>query len=147
MSSLAVPHIGHTTPTPAIAVLVVDDQLAVRQGLARVFACAPLAFRAIATAACEAEALRITALLRPDVVVLDVDLAGEDGLALIKHFRPAAAVLVLSCHGDEATRARASRLGALAFIEKHQPAAELLAALVKVAALQARGEKTPPVVR
>ena len=48
-----------------------------------------------------------------------------------------------SCHGDEVTRARAARLGALAFVEKHQPAAELLAALVAVATVQTRGDKTP----
>ena len=144
MSFFAVPDNGHNTSVPPVAVLVVDDQLAVREGLARLFACAPLVFRAIATAASKTEALRLAAALRPEVVVLDVDLAGEDGLALIEHFRPSAGVVVLSCHGDEATRARATRLGALAFIEKHQPAAELLAALMTVATLQARvGENSP----
>ena len=126
-----------------IAVLVVDDQQAVRDGLARLIACAPLALREIATAATGAQALQLAAVLRPDVVVLDVDLAGEDGLALIGSFGPGAGVLVLSCHGDAATRARAARLGASAFIEKHQPAAELLRALVVVATLQTRGEITP----
>lgn len=144
MSFFTEPVAEHTIPVPAVALLVVDDQLAVREGLARLFGCAPLVFRAIATAASKVEALRLAALLRPEVVVLDVDLAGEDGLALIEYFTPAACVLVLSCHGDEATRARATRLGALAFIEKHQPAADLLAALMTVATLQARGEKTPP---
>ena len=139
MNSFPLPDTGHITSGPPVAVLVVDDQLAVREGLARLVACAPLVFRSIVTAASKAEALRLAAPLRPDVVVLDVDLAGEDGLALIGHFGPAAGVLVLSCHGDEATRARAARLGALAFVEKHQPAAELLAALVAVATLQTRG--------
>lgn len=132
---------GH--PLPHVAVLVVDDQQAVRDGLARLITCAPLSLREIATAATGAQAVRLAALLRPDVVVLDVDLAGEDGLALIGRFGPGAGVLVLSCHGDEATRARATMLGACAFIEKHQPAAELLRALVAVATLQTRGEKAP----
>lgn len=143
MSFLAVPDTAHTHAGPPVAVLVVDDQLAVREGLARLIACAPLQLRGIATAASAADALRLAALLRPEVVVLDVDLAGEDGLALIGHFGPAAGVLVLSCHGDAATRARAARLGALAFIEKHQPAAELLAAVAAVATIQTRGEKPP----
>lgn len=143
MSFLAVPDAGHITSVAPVAVLIVDDQLAVREGLTRLFACAPLVFRATATAACKTEALRLAATLRPEVVVLDVDLAGEDGLALIEHFGPGAGVLVLTCHGDDVTRARANRLGAMAFIEKHQPAAELLAALVAVATLQTRGEGTP----
>ncbi len=143
MSFQAAPEAGHITPVPPVAVLIVDDQLAVREGLARLLACSPLVFRAIATAGCKADAFQLANALQPEVVVLDVDLAGEDGLALIEHFGPGAGVLVLTCHGDDVTRARANRLGALAFIEKHQPAAELLAALVVVATLQTRGEKTP----
>lgn len=143
MSIHAAPDAGHITSVLPVAVLIVDDQLAVREGLARLLACSPLLFRAIATAACKTEALRLAATLRPEVVVLDVDLAGEDGLELIEHFGQAAGVLVLTCHGDDVTRARARRLGALAFIEKHQPASELLAALEAVATLQTGGEKTP----
>ena len=128
--------------TLPIAVLVVDDQPAVREGLSRLIACTPLVLRAIGSAATSAEALLAAAWLRPAVVVLDADLAGEDGLALIPALMPAA-VLVLSSHGDRATRERALRLGARAFIEKHQPAAELLAALVHLATAQMRGEKAP----
>lgn len=133
-------------PPPAlqsIAVLVVDDQQVVREGLARLIASAPLALRVIATAATAAEALRLAAQLQPDVVVLDADLAGEDGLALIPQLGFGAAVIVLTCHGDAATRARAAGLGAHAFVEKHQPAAELLAAIARIATPQVRGEESP----
>jgi two-component system nitrate/nitrite response regulator NarL len=133
---------GHLAALPAIAVLVVDDQQAVREGLARLIACAPLAWRAIETAAAGTHALRTAISLRPDVVILDADLSGEDGLALIPLLAPAA-VLVLTCHGDRATRERALRLGARAFVEKHQPAAELLDALVQMVGPQTRGEEAP----
>ena len=126
-----------------IGVLIVDDQLAVREGLARLIACAPIALRFVSTAASAAEALSAVARLRPDVVVLDVDLAGEDGLALLPRLTPCAAVLVLTSHGDAATRSRATLLGALAFIEKHQPAAQLLEAVVRLAHARVRGEKPP----
>ncbi len=129
-------------PLPPLTVLVVDDQAAVRDGVARLIGCAPLSLREVCTAATPDHALRLAAWLQPDLVLLDVDLAGEDGLALIPQLAPAA-VLVLSCHGDPATRARALRLGAGAFIEKHQPAAELLAAVVALAHLQMRGEQAP----
>lgn len=123
-----------------IGVLVVDDQLAVREGLARLIACAPMALRYVSTAITGAEALSAAAQLHPDVVVLDVDLAGEDGLALIPQLALTAAVLVLTSHGDPATRARAKRLGARAFIEKHQPAADLLGAIADICRLPTRGE-------
>jgi two-component system nitrate/nitrite response regulator NarL len=133
---------AHGVAVP-IAVLVVDDQLAVREGLARLLACAPIELRDIATAANASEAMLAVARLRPDVVVLDVDLAGEDGLALIACFSPGTRVLVLSCHGDPATRARAARLGACAFVEKHLPAAELLQTLAAITTIQSRGEECP----
>ena len=125
------------------SVLVVDDQLAVREGVARLLACAPIELRDIATAANASEAMLAVARQRPDVVVLDVDLAGEDGLALIARFSPGTRVLVLSCHGDPATRERAARLGACAFVEKHLPAAELLNTLVAITTIQSRGDKCP----
>lgn len=124
-----------------LGVLLVDDQPAVREGLARLIACAPLQLCCLGTAADSAQAMHAARSLRPDVVVLDVDLGGEDGLALLPMLLPLARVLVLTCHGDPATRERALRLGAQAFIEKHRPAAELLDAIVRLG--QMRGEECP----
>src|SRR5450830_1103275 len=145
MSSLPAPSTEFARFIAPIGVLVVDDQLAVREGLARLIACAPMALRYVSTAATGAEALSAAARLHPDVVVLDVDLAGEDGLALIPQLSLTAGVLVLTCHGDAATRARATRLGALAFIEKHQPAADLLGSIAVICRLPTRseGEEAP----
>ena len=82
MTTPAAPGAAHPPAALApIAVLLVDDQLAVRQGLARLIASSALPLRAVASAATGPEALRLAAALRPEVVVLDADLAGEDGLA------------------------------------------------------------------
>jgi DNA-binding NarL/FixJ family response regulator len=143
MSSLrASPAAVARSPAP-LGVLVVDDQRAVREGLARLISCGSLALRFVATAANAAEALDAAARLDPDVVVLDVDLDGDDGLCLIPSLLPRASILVLTSHGDAATRARAEQLGADAFLEKHMPAADLLAALERLGHLQRRGEKPP----
>ena len=115
-------------PAP-IGVLVVDDQFAVREGVARLITCSATPLRYVSTASTAAEALLAAAKLLPNVVVLDADLDGEDGLALIPQLALTAGVLVLTSHGDAVTRARAAGLGASAFIEKHQPAAELLDAI------------------
>lgn len=120
-------------PAAPLGVLVVDDQAAVREGVARLIASAESSMVCVGTAASGAEALSRGEAVRYEVVVLDADLNGEDGLALIPRFALNAAVLVLTSHGDAATRRRAMQLGALAFIEKHQPAAELLRSIVDVA--------------
>jgi two-component system nitrate/nitrite response regulator NarL len=125
-------------PAP-IGVLVVDDQFAVREGVARLITCGATPLLYVSTAATGAEALRAAARLLPDVVVLDADLDGEDGLALIPQLALTAGVLVLTSHGDAGTRARAAGLGASAFIEKHQPAADLLDAIERVGQQQAQG--------
>jgi len=114
---------------PPIGVLVVDDQLAVREGLSRLIACGATPLSYVSTAATGTDALVAAARLLPDVVVLDADLDGEDGLALIPQLALTARVLVLSCDGNAGTRARAAGLGASDFIEKHQPAADLLVAI------------------
>lgn len=126
-----------TAPDTALHVLIVDDQAAVRAGLRRLLASASLPLFSVRTAATRDEALGDLALAPPDLLILDVDLAGDDGLALIAHCSRRTQVLVLTSHGDAATRARARRLGAAAFVEKQAPATELVAALRRMQA--ARG--------
>ncbi|MBW6493607.1 MAG: response regulator transcription factor [Burkholderiaceae bacterium] len=130
---------AHTALIPGetlIGVLVVDDQPAVRDGVAQLISCAPLTLREICTAASGTEARAIAKRLKPELVILDADLHGEDGLALIGQFGQAALVLVLTSHGDAATRRLAKSRGAAAFVEKQQPASELLAAIVQLATTQ-----------
>jgi DNA-binding NarL/FixJ family response regulator len=142
MFSYAAPCTEPTLSMTPVGVLVVDDQLAIREGLGLLIASAPHGLRFVGSAATSAEALHTAALLRPGVVVLDVDLAGEDGLALIPKLVVNASVLVLSSHGDPATRARSARLGARAFIAKHQSAAELLHAIFDLAHPKSNRDKT-----
>ena len=130
-------------PISGIGVLVIDDEPAVREGLARLVACAPLTLRFISTAANSLQALSAAARLKPDLVLLDVDLGGEDGLALVARLGVAARVVVLTSHGGAATRKRAASLGALALVEKDRPAAELLRVIVDIALLHSREEAAP----
>ena len=108
---------------PAV-VLVVDDQRAVREGLTRLLSVPGR--RIVIAAATGDEALDAARVHLPDVIVLDVDLDGDDGLALLPELRAHASVVILTSHGDPETRARALELGARAFVEKHSPASTLL---------------------
>lgn len=122
--------------TPALAVLIVDDQAAVREGLARLISSLGPPFGAVHTAANAAEALEVLQRARPQLVVLDVDLAGDDGLALLPQMTADAAVLVLTSHGDDATITCARDGGARAFVHKQRPASDLVDSLRRLAALQ-----------
>ncbi len=132
-----------TDPLEPLRVLVIDDHAAVREGLARLIGASPGGYR-VATAAGAAEAHAAMAASPAQLVVLDVDLAGEDGLALLPALRRHARVLVLTSHGDPATRVRALRQGAEAFVETNAPAAVLMAQLGILARLHSRGELAPP---
>ena len=75
-------------------------------------------------------ALVLAALLRPDVVLVDVELGPEDGLALavqLRVARPALRIVVLTAHGDDLHVARrAVAVGACALVAKDGSLTELL---------------------
>ena len=119
-----------------LAVLVVDDQPTVREALVRLIGCAPFALRAVRGVGTSAEALEAVRTLHPELIVLDVDLGGEDGLALLPQLTADACVLVLSSRGDAPARLRAMQAGASAFVDKQEPAAVLLGRLAELASRQ-----------
>lgn len=123
-----------TQRTP-IRILMVEDHPLVRDAVASLLRTqTDLELLGQVTTAKEA-----TAFLRQhpvEVVLLDIRLPDEDGLTVLAATRnmvPPPAVLVLSSHDGEAVIGRAFEGGALGFISKVAPAAELLAAVRDVA--------------
>ncbi len=115
---------------PAIQILVVDDQPAIRRGLRMWLALEP-DLTVVGEAANGLEALRLADRLRPDVIVMDVEMPHMDGLAATEALRtiaPGAAVVILSLYDNPAVRARASEAGA-AFVLKQAGAEALVAAI------------------
>jgi DNA-binding NarL/FixJ family response regulator len=118
-----------------IRVLLVDDHAIIRDGLRDL-----IATRAdmvcVGDAATGAAALGLARDQRPDVIVLDLDLGGESGLALIPALLDAtgqaAAVVVLTGVRDPAKRDEAMELGAKGVVLKERGATELLSAIEKV---------------
>jgi CheY-like chemotaxis protein len=132
------------SPRPATAVLrvlIVDDNQAVREGLSRLIGGARARSCLVTEAGTLAEALRILQVSSPHLVVLDVDLAGDDGLALLP--LPNSRVLVLTSHADTVTRERARLLGANGFLNKDAPASELLEHLVQLTPTHSWGDVLP----
>jgi DNA-binding NarL/FixJ family response regulator len=119
-----------------IRVLVVDDRPSIRQGLQMRFALEP-DLLVVGEAGDGETALALTQQLRPDVVVMDVEMPHMDGVQATREVRttaPASAVVMLSIHEDSTTRARCHAAGAAAFVTKKQSPETLLSAIRQVAA-------------
>lgn len=118
-------------PGPA-RVVVVDDHLGIRAGISSLIDGERPRMCSVGHAGTPEEALLQVKLLQPDVVVLDVNLAGEDGLVLIPIMRSAAPceIVVLTSLLDPRVASHARRLGAHSCVHKTAPAADLLACVL-----------------
>ena len=118
-------------------ILVVDDHAVVRSGLMSLLN-GKHNMEVIGEAADGEEGIQAAQLLRPDVVLMDLNMPhGMDGLtatAELKRLMPDMAVLVLTMHDDDEYLFRAIHAGASGYILKSAPHEELLIAIRSVAA-------------
>jgi DNA-binding NarL/FixJ family response regulator len=123
------------TGTRTIRLLVVDDRLTVRTGL-RIWLALEPDLEVVGEASDGSEAISLTQTLRPDVVLMDVEMPGMDGIsatAALRQVVPQSAVVILTLYDDAATRTRAQEAGAAAFVAKHRMEETLLAEIRRVA--------------
>ncbi len=113
-----------------VRILIVDDHALVRTGLRAVLSAEP-DLEVVAEAASGEEALRLARVLRPDVVLMDLQLPGMSGLAATEHLVRSGLgrVVVVTALGDAPFPRRVLEAGALGFVVKAGPAEELLAAV------------------
>jgi len=115
-------------------VVVADDHVVMREGLASLLDALP-DLEVVGFARDGEEAVRIALELEPDVVVMDVTMPGMDGVEAtleITQALPATRVLGLSMHADPETEHRMRRAGAVDYLVKDTPAAELIEAIRRV---------------
>lgn len=118
-----------------IKLLLVDDQISVRYGLRLRLGLEP-DMVIVGEASDGATALALFTTLQPDVVLMDVELPGLDGLAATAKLRavaPECRVVILSLHDDPETQQRAQQVGAAAFVSKQAADRVLLAAIRQAA--------------
>lgn len=120
----------------AARLVLVDDHPLVRDGLrARLEAVKGLEVAGEAGNA--AEALALAATLEPDLVLMDVGMAGMNGIALAGVFHerfPAIRVLMLSMHDNVEYVTEAVRAGASGYVLKDSPSTEIVRAIEAVLA-------------
>lgn len=91
-------------------------------------------------------ALHLAEELHPDVVVMDVRMAGLDGIGAARELRaqvPDARVVILSMHDDTGTRAEADKAGAAAFVGKQEGINRLFEVIRSIAGHEPRGVTGP----
>jgi two-component system, NarL family, nitrate/nitrite response regulator NarL len=121
-----------------IRLLLVDDHPVVRKGL-----CACLArqehLRIVGEAGDGPQALDKARQLQPDLMLMDIDLPGMNGLAVAEVLRreqPQIQIVFLSMHSEGEYVMRILQSGARGYVLKHAPTEELVQAIEKVHAGQ-----------
>jgi DNA-binding NarL/FixJ family response regulator len=110
-----------------IRVVLADDHPVVREGLRGMLAAEP-GIEVVAEAASGAEAIVMAARYRPDVVLMDLRMPQTDGVeatAVILAAAPQVRVVVLTTYETDADIVRAVEAGAVGYLLKDTPIAEL----------------------
>jgi DNA-binding NarL/FixJ family response regulator len=122
---------------PTIRVVIVDDHAVLRAGLEQLLAGQP-DLEVVGTAASGGEAVQVVRDLRPDVVLMDLQMPGVDGVSATREIvaERLADVLVLTSYSDAERIVGALDAGAMGYLLKDADPDEVLTGIRSVA----RGE-------
>ncbi len=122
-----------TIPATSFTLMIVGDQLMICDGLRELIKAHGIEVHG--TTSNGDEAVRLAAVEKPDVILLDIDLAGGHSFSLISQLRevaPDTRILGITTGLDQQTSERALRLGAMGLLSKRQPTEVLIKAIKKV---------------
>jgi two-component system, NarL family, nitrate/nitrite response regulator NarL len=122
-----------------IEILVVDDHPLFRQGVVHALR-AEADFKVVGETASGEEALALARMLLPDVVLLDINMAGWDGIVTAEKITiacPAMAIVMLTSSEDKDKLLAAFKAGARAYVLKGVSAQELARVIRSAAAGEA----------
>jgi two-component system, NarL family, response regulator LiaR len=114
-----------------IRILLVDDHAVVRKGLRALFDREP-DLEVVGEAEDGEQAVRVVDRLRPDVIVMDLEMPGIGGVEAARQIserQPEAKIVVLTSHAAEEDVFPALKAGALGYLLKHSAPDDVLRAL------------------
>lgn len=121
-------------PMPESRVLVIDDHPLFRKGVADLIAMAP-GLRLVGEAADGVEGIGLAVALRPDLILLDLNMKGIDGIETLRRLRADetldARILMLTVSDTEADVVAALRGGADGYLLKDMEPEDILALLAE----------------
>ena len=124
-----------TDPARPVRLLLVDDHQIIRDSLDAVLSGHP-GFEVVGQSDNGLDAVAKAVALRPDVVILDIDLPGLGGMDVYQRLQaqldPAPAVVVLSMFGDPGFAMDAMKRGVRAYVHKGSGLREIVAAVEAV---------------
>jgi DNA-binding NarL/FixJ family response regulator len=118
-----------------ITVLLAEDHIIMRQGLTALLE-ADGHFTLVGGARTGREAVEMALTLRPDVILMDIAMPILNGLEATRQIlaaNPAARILILSAHSDDAYIKRLREAGVFGFLEKQTSSETLSRAIREVA--------------
>ena len=118
-----------------ITVLLAEDHIIMRQGITALLE-ADGHFSLLGGAKNGREAVDMALALRPDVIVMDIAMPILNGLEATHQIiaaNPAARILILSAHSDDAYIKRVRQAGAVGFLEKQSSVETLAVAICEIA--------------
>jgi two-component system, NarL family, invasion response regulator UvrY len=121
-----------------IRIIVVDDHQLVRTGTRRLLEDSP-GLKVIAEAGSGEEAVELVRVLKPDVVLMDIQMPGIGGLEATRRCLrayPEVKVLVVTIYEDEPYPSKLLNVGAAGYLTKRADIKEMLLAIRKVHAGQ-----------
>ncbi len=116
-----------------IKVSIVEDNAKLRESLAILIG-GGSGFRCVSTHATAEEALRQIPLKKPDVVLMDIVLAGKSGVECVKELKallPQIKIIMHTVYGDEEQLFKSLRAGASGYLLKRTPPGKLLEAIAE----------------
>jgi DNA-binding NarL/FixJ family response regulator len=131
---------------PTIRTLVVDDSPLFLLSILQFLATAPH-LEVVGSACSGREAIEQVKHLRPDLVLMDVEMPEMSGLTATRHLKAQAdapCVIMLTFHGTPECRAVAMGLGADGFVSKLECDTELLPMIESLFARQSSTDRQAP---
>lgn len=117
-----------------ISIILVDDHKLIRDSWSFILNSDPR-FTVIGETSSGEEAVEIVKTLRPDIVLMDVNMApvnGFDATRQIAKFAPGSKVIAVSMHTMPAYAKRMMQLGAMGYVTKNSSKDEMIKAIIEV---------------